>query len=416
MSLTKVTYSMIDGAAVNVRDFGAVGDGVANDTAAIQTAMDSFGGTGGVVYFPKGTYRIESSLTIPEYVTLAGAGRRVSVIKKFFNGSMASSIGGYASLQNISFDGNGATYTGRGIVVSSSGTPSIIFDNTDIENCEQQALLFSVADAGSTFRATNCVFNTLQTPGVMAAVVIGATDTQATSRHFTDCESGGCTLYDFGGCNDLYVTGGYSNGLLFGNANGSKAFINNLRVGSAAGSIIVRGSNHHFSNVEFGAAVELNGTAHYLSSSCGVPSWNITNNSSGSLFSTDKVQFATVWSQASGTQPIIGNGTLEMYYSRSGSLVTVFFVLTMGSTTTYGNSASPWLFSLPYRISLTTQKSNATLLDASSLATPYLVLAEFNAGETTVQFANAGQAIRDGFPLTWAVGDQIIGTFSYDAF
>ena len=37
----------------NVRNFGAVGDGVANDTRAIQAAIDA----GGTVYFPAGTYR-----------------------------------------------------------------------------------------------------------------------------------------------------------------------------------------------------------------------------------------------------------------------------------------------------------------------------------------------------------------------
>ena len=38
MSLTKVSYAMIDGASVNVLDYGAIGDGVANDTAAFQAA------------------------------------------------------------------------------------------------------------------------------------------------------------------------------------------------------------------------------------------------------------------------------------------------------------------------------------------------------------------------------------------
>jgi hypothetical protein len=38
MALTKVTYAMIEGEVANVLDFGAVGDGVADDTAAIQAA------------------------------------------------------------------------------------------------------------------------------------------------------------------------------------------------------------------------------------------------------------------------------------------------------------------------------------------------------------------------------------------
>jgi hypothetical protein len=62
MSLTKVTYSMIDGADVNVQDFGATGDGVTDDTVAIQAALD----TGNTVVFPEGNYLISSTLfTIP---------------------------------------------------------------------------------------------------------------------------------------------------------------------------------------------------------------------------------------------------------------------------------------------------------------------------------------------------------------
>jgi hypothetical protein len=57
MSLTKVSYSMITGASVNVLDFGAVGNGVANDTAAIQAAATSLT-QGQILYFPAGQYLI----------------------------------------------------------------------------------------------------------------------------------------------------------------------------------------------------------------------------------------------------------------------------------------------------------------------------------------------------------------------
>lgn len=61
MSLTKATYSMIVGAPVNVTDFGAVGNGVANDTAAIQAAINTGAKS---IYFPQGTYLISSTLSI----------------------------------------------------------------------------------------------------------------------------------------------------------------------------------------------------------------------------------------------------------------------------------------------------------------------------------------------------------------
>jgi hypothetical protein len=50
-----------DGTEENVRTFGAVGDGKADDTAAIQKAVDA---GGGVVRLPKGTYRITRPIVI----------------------------------------------------------------------------------------------------------------------------------------------------------------------------------------------------------------------------------------------------------------------------------------------------------------------------------------------------------------
>jgi len=49
----------------NVRNFGAVGSGSVDDTDAIQSAIDSLNNTGGIVYFPAGTYLVNGQLALP---------------------------------------------------------------------------------------------------------------------------------------------------------------------------------------------------------------------------------------------------------------------------------------------------------------------------------------------------------------
>jgi hypothetical protein len=70
MALTKVTYSMIDGASVNVLDYGAIGDGVTDDTTAIQTAVN----TGKPVYLPEGQYKVTTTITNATNFILIGVG------------------------------------------------------------------------------------------------------------------------------------------------------------------------------------------------------------------------------------------------------------------------------------------------------------------------------------------------------
>lgn len=83
MSLTKVTYSMIVGASVNVFDFGATGNGSSDDTAAIQAAIDYAEASAtppsaapGVVqvYFPFGRYIITDALTVTKSLSFVGEG------------------------------------------------------------------------------------------------------------------------------------------------------------------------------------------------------------------------------------------------------------------------------------------------------------------------------------------------------
>lgn len=61
----------------NVKDFGAIGDGIADDTAAIQQAIDQMmGAGGGTVLIPAGVYLISAALTITApFITILGPGK-----------------------------------------------------------------------------------------------------------------------------------------------------------------------------------------------------------------------------------------------------------------------------------------------------------------------------------------------------
>ena len=69
--------------AFSVLDYGAAGDGVADDTAEIQAAIDAVEAAGGgVVYFPRGTYLITAGLVVDQQkVSLRGAGIGVAILK-----------------------------------------------------------------------------------------------------------------------------------------------------------------------------------------------------------------------------------------------------------------------------------------------------------------------------------------------
>jgi hypothetical protein len=65
---------------ISVKDFGAVGDGVVNDTTAIQAACAACLAEGSVLYVPAGTYKLTGKVEVPH--GLIGAGSDVT----FFQG------------------------------------------------------------------------------------------------------------------------------------------------------------------------------------------------------------------------------------------------------------------------------------------------------------------------------------------
>ena len=69
--------------SVSIKDFGAIGDGVADDTTAIQSAWDwAISNGGGRIYAPSGTYLVTSAIDITgaNNVTFEGDGEQATII------------------------------------------------------------------------------------------------------------------------------------------------------------------------------------------------------------------------------------------------------------------------------------------------------------------------------------------------
>ncbi|MCX8053738.1 MAG: glycoside hydrolase family 55 protein, partial [Armatimonadetes bacterium] len=87
---------------VNVRDFGAKGDGSTDDTAAFQAALDSLAEKGGTVFVPAGVYLIKTHIRVPNNVTLEGVWK-VPVCFRGGSGSTLLAVEGEGSEEGPPF-------------------------------------------------------------------------------------------------------------------------------------------------------------------------------------------------------------------------------------------------------------------------------------------------------------------------
>lgn len=104
---------------VSVKDFGAVGDGVADDTAAINAALASGAKR---VYLPSGTYKVGATLAVPANVSMYGDGPAATII----DGSAAT----YANLTNgVHISASGGNWTALPALSSNpvAGSSSLVF-------------------------------------------------------------------------------------------------------------------------------------------------------------------------------------------------------------------------------------------------------------------------------------------------
>ena len=144
----------------------------------------------------------------------------------------------------------------------------------------------------------------------------------------------------------------------------------------------------------------------------------ITFNLSGSQIESAWSSYTPVWT-ASGTNPVIGNGTIEGWYKVIGKTCFVRGNIAMGSTTTFGTGE--WYVSMPVTaVHADAILMTVTLLDNGSdwyNATMAGGRAGFN-NKAPMQYVNYTNGTADDVnptqPFTWTNGDRFIWNGSYE--
>ena len=114
----------------NVKEYGAIGDGSTDDSAAIQRAVDSVTSEGWIIFVPTGTYLLGSEIAVSNPVNFIGQGRASSIFKRTTNGyHLVFSNTDHVSVQDIGFDGNYPTLT------TGSGLSFVAVDDVEVINC-----------------------------------------------------------------------------------------------------------------------------------------------------------------------------------------------------------------------------------------------------------------------------------------
>ena len=189
---------------VSAKDFGAVGDGVSDDTVAIQAALSSHG----AVYLPPGTYRISGTLTLGFGKSLSGAGQSTVIHGAGSAFDLVQLPDGYASLGGLRLENGRA-----GVRLTGLTGPCV--QNTIADLTIWQAQYGVVLDGG-TRSDWPCYWNSLS--NILVAqpaghgvwmTLSGAGDTPNTNKFH------GVRVYSLGaatsGCGFFVEAGRYNN-------------------------------------------------------------------------------------------------------------------------------------------------------------------------------------------------------------
>lgn len=213
----------------DVTRYGAVGDGVTDDTAAIQAAVDAAISSGdytttarhgiGAVYLPTGTYRITSPIAVRSVIDfhMYGHGAESKLVAGGVGMVCLLDLNGVAhsSFCNFALTGSGSNTCTRALWLRWNGayrsTTSVYFDNLLVRDLKYLRAAYEIGDAsaaGVQVDTTSWSFCT-----AIGARTVGGGDTTNYQRGFLigDGSAANNLLHDFRGCTSAHNRWGVYN-------------------------------------------------------------------------------------------------------------------------------------------------------------------------------------------------------------
>jgi hypothetical protein len=394
---------------VSLSDYGAVGDGVTNDSAAVQLALTA--GTGGSVYVPEGIFMV-SGLIVPADTYVYGPG----TLKKRANGAVISTMGVHASLY-VNIDGNGANFTGRGVVVDDGGAATITtawwrsFQFCEITDTESYCIEFVNDSDGYLSEMIGGTYTRYNNTG--ASVKFPATETNG-NRRMIGVMCFANPIADLGGADNTLIMGCEGSWPIFSSTTKKARVIGNRIAGTGGGTLngsqnVITGNAVGDTTLTLGASL----SGSVVSGNMFATPLAVTDSTVAAAANDIYLPRATYTPTWTGGSPTIGNGTINGSYVFTGDTCKVSIQLTMGSTTTYG--AGAWSFSLPKAAAARDQAGSAYIED-SSVPAVYSATTYIQSSASTVRVAVAGSTaayLGSATPFAWATGDKVMLEFDY---
>lgn len=395
---------------VSVAAYGAVGDGIADDTQSFRDALAS----SPHVYVPSGTYLVTSSITTPSGMNLIGAGKAATTIQQKFDGVLFPNLASYSSIGDMTFRGYGATFaSSQFATITGLANQHSLFRLRCIEY--GGPVLSFDADSGSGFTAIDCNMyriNALTGTGRYAIIIEDILWNTAVPRKFIALETAGQCSISLGGSNNTEIISSILGDIEFSDESRGVNINSTRWLNQASASI----KGHGNSIIGCDILPQLTITAGSDSMAIGPNAYNnppvIDNSGNSRNQITHSVVSYTPVLTSSGTAPSLGNGTVSGRWSRAGAIVTCSVNIAMGSTTNLGTGE--------LRISLPTPHTGLTIdyvgIGVADISgTTYMFHANIPGSVGYVRmFRDGVGSVTSTSPATFVAGSTLRLQFSYN--